>query len=47
MNAPLFVALPWLAGAQKDRRECNYFVFLGAVLVTVYSLTDWDADPGE
>jgi hypothetical protein len=44
-SGPLFVLLPWITGALKDPRARNYFLALGAVLVTVYNLTDWEADP--
>lgn len=44
-SGPLFVLLPWLTGALQVPRARNYFLALGAVLVTVYNLTDWDADP--
>ena len=44
-SGPLFVLLPWLTGALKDPKARNYFLALGAVLVTVYNLTDWEAHP--
>ena len=44
-GGPLFLALPWLTGALKASKARAYFLALGAVLVTVYSLTDWDAEP--
>lgn len=47
LGGPAFVALPWLTGALEDPRARSYFLALGAVLVTVYNLTDWDADPDE
>jgi len=45
LSGPAFVILPWLTGALEDPRARNYFLALGAVLVTVYNLTDLDADP--
>jgi hypothetical protein len=46
-SGPLFVALPWLTGALEDPKARAYFLALGALLVTVYNLTDRDADPNE
>ena len=47
-SAPLFVLLPWLTGALKEEAKSRrYFLALGAVLVTVYNLTDWEAMPEE
>jgi hypothetical protein len=34
-----------VTGTLEDPRARNYFLALGAVLVTVYNLTDLDADP--
>lgn len=42
-SAPLYVLAPLVAGAARDRRERLYWLGLGAVLVLVYNLTDWDA----
>jgi hypothetical protein len=52
-GGPLFVALPlalplalpWLTGALKEPEARAYFLILGAVLVAVYGLTDWEAQP--
>ncbi|MBA3471851.1 MAG: hypothetical protein H0T57_01255 [Rubrobacter sp.] len=44
-EGPSVAVLPWLTGALKDPRARNYFLALGAVLVTAYNLTDLDADP--
>jgi len=48
-SGPLFVALPlalpWLTGALKEPKARAYFLILGAVLVAVYGLTDWEAQP--
>jgi hypothetical protein len=46
-SMPLFLALPWLTGATKNPTARNYFLALGALLFTVYNLTDWDAAPEE
>ncbi len=46
-SAPAFVALPWLTGALEERRARIFFLALGAALVAVHRLTDWDADPHE
>ena len=43
LSGPAFVALPWLTGALRDPRARNYFLVLGAILATVYNLTDWNA----
>lgn len=45
LGGPAFVLLPWLTGALKDPKARRYFLALGAVLVTVYNLTDWGAVP--
>jgi hypothetical protein len=48
-SGPLFVALPlalpWLTGTLKEPKARAYFLILGAVLVAVYGLTDWEAQP--
>ena len=40
---PLFALVVWRAGALAEQRERAYFGTLGALLATVYALTDWDA----
>lgn len=44
-SAPALLALPLLSGAFKATRERLYFLSLLATVLTVYSLTDWQADP--
>lgn len=44
-SAPLYVALPLLAGAWGDRRSRVFFLGLGALLVTNFNLTDWRSIP--
>jgi hypothetical protein len=44
-SGPLFVALPLITGALKEAKARAYFLILGAVLVAVYGLTDWEAQP--
>jgi len=39
------LALPWLTGALKEPKARAYFLILGAMLVAVYGLTDWEAQP--
>jgi hypothetical protein len=46
-SMPLFLALPWLTGATKNPKARNYFLAFGALLFTVYNLTDWGATPEE
>ncbi len=43
-SAPLLVALPLVLGAFKQKSARNFFLGMAATVVTVYSLTDWDAD---
>ncbi|AFZ68462.1 hypothetical protein Deipe_3012 [Deinococcus peraridilitoris DSM 19664] len=44
-SAPALLALPWLTGALKDPKARMYFLGLLGTVATVYSLTDWEADP--
>ncbi len=44
-SAPALLALPWLTGALKRPTERAYFATLLGTVLTVYALTDWDADP--
>lgn len=46
-SVPLLVALPLLLGAWKQAKARNFFLVLAATVVSVYSLTDWDADTDE
>lgn len=43
-NGPVYVALPALTGTSRDTRTRVFFLAMGAALVTVYNLTDWN-DP--
>ena len=43
LSGPALVALPLLAGVHRDPRGRAYWAAAGAALVTVYNLTDWNA----
>lgn len=43
-SVPALLALPLMLGAWKQAKARNFFLALSATVVTVYSLTDWDAD---
>ena len=43
-SAPLLLLLPWALGAFKQPKARTFFGMLLATVVTVYALTDWDAD---
>lgn len=43
-SGPLYVGLPAATGILRDSRTRAFFAVMGAVLVTVYNLTDWN-DP--
>ena len=42
-SAPIYFGVPLLAGLGRESRARNYWLVLGAALVTVYNLTDWGA----
>ena len=44
-SAPLYFGLPPLLGLAREPRARTYWLVLGAVLIAVYNLTDWDARP--
>lgn len=46
-SVPMILALPLMLGAWKQAKARNFFLALAATVVTVYSLTDWDADTDE
>ncbi len=44
-SAPMLLALPALLGGLGGRRERLYFLGLLGTVLSVYTLTDWQADP--
>lgn len=44
-SAPLYVVLPLMAGAWRDRRSRFFFLAFGGMLVANFNLTDWNALP--
>lgn len=42
-SAPISFGLPPALGLLRDPRARTYWLLLGAALVTVYNLTDWEA----
>lgn len=42
-SLPVYLLAPILSGVTRERRARNYWLLLGAGLVVVYNLTDWDA----
>jgi hypothetical protein len=43
---PVVLGLPPLLGLHREPRARTLWLVLGAALITVYALTDWEADPG-
>ncbi|MGC5170808.1 hypothetical protein ACPW96_09550 [Micromonospora sp. DT81.3] len=42
-SVPLYLLAPLAAGVVRDKRGRWYWLGLGAALITVYNLTDWNA----
>lgn len=42
-SAPVYFGVPLLIGVAREGRARAYWLLLGAALVTVYNLTDWNA----
>jgi hypothetical protein len=44
-SAPVFAAVPLLTGVAREPRARFYWLAVGAALVAMFVLTDWEADP--
>ncbi|KNC19042.1 hypothetical protein AC792_08695 [Arthrobacter sp. RIT-PI-e] len=42
-SGPVYLLVPVLAGIPRAPRERAFWLIMGAILVTVYNLTDWNA----
>ena len=42
-SAPIYFGVPLLLGLQHEPRARAFWLAVGAALITVYNLTDWDA----
>lgn len=42
-SAPIYFGVPLLLGLHRDPRARTLWLTVGAALITVYNLTDWDA----
>jgi len=45
VSTPALLLVPSLMGALKGGKERAYFIGLAATVLSVYTLTDWKADP--
>ncbi len=47
-SAPVYLLAPFVAGVFRERKARNWWLLVGAALVTVYNLTDWsERKPGK
>jgi hypothetical protein len=40
-SAPLYLLAPFVTGVFRERKARNWWLLVGATLITVYNLTDW------